>query len=53
VVLNNTCGNGSTCVAAIRTGRRYIGIELDVSFAVVARQRCQAAEAEREENNDI
>jgi DNA modification methylase len=43
LVLDNACGSGSTCVTAIRADRRYIGIELDETFADIARMRCAAA----------
>lgn len=39
VVLDNTMGSGSTCVAAMRTGRRSIGIELDQKWFEVAQER--------------
>ena len=41
VVLDNCCGSGSTCVAAIRTNRNYIGIELEENYVDIARKRCQ------------
>lgn len=39
VVLDPFCGSGTTCVAARRRGRRYIGIELDADMANVAQKR--------------
>ena len=38
-VLDFTMGSGSTGVAAVETGRRFIGIELDKSFYDIAAQR--------------
>lgn len=45
VVLDNCMGSGSTAVACIRTGRNYIGFELDAKYHAVAMQRI--AELER------
>lgn len=39
VVLDNCMGSGSTCVAAINTGRDYIGYEIDKGYYEIARQR--------------
>ena len=39
VVIDPFCGSGSTGVAAIQTGRRFIGIEIDPGYADIARRR--------------
>ena len=39
VILDPTMGSGSTCVAAINTGRHYIGFELDSQYFEIACQR--------------
>lgn len=39
VVLDNCMGSGSTGVACVNTGRRFIGIELDPIYFSVAEQR--------------
>ena len=41
VVLDNTCGSGSTCVAAKKLNRRYIGIDNNLEYVKVARLRCE------------
>lgn len=46
MVLDNTMGSGSTCVAAAIEGRRYIGIERDDKYYDIACAR--VAEAERQ-----
>jgi len=43
-VLDNTCGSGSTCVAAINTNRNYIGFELDKGYFDIAQKRIQDAQ---------
>ena len=43
VVLDNCMGSGSTGVAAVNTGRRFIGIELDNKFFNIAKQRIETA----------
>lgn len=44
VVLDNCMGSGSTCVAAVNTGRHYIGFELDEKYFQIACQRLDEAE---------
>ena len=43
VVLDFTCGSGSTCVAAVNTDRQFIGIELDEHYFEVACDRVAKA----------
>lgn len=42
VILDPFCGSGTTLVAALRLGRRCIGIEREPKWADLARERCQA-----------
>ena len=44
VILDPFCGSGTTGVAAIKTGRRFIGIEIDEHWADIARRRIREAE---------
>jgi site-specific DNA-methyltransferase (adenine-specific) len=44
IVLDNCMGSGSTCVAAVNTGRHYIGFELDEKYFDIACQRLDEAE---------
>ena len=41
LVLDNCCGSGSTCLAAKQTGRRWLGIELDIGYNKIAVERCR------------
>jgi len=44
LILDPFCGSGTTGVAALQLGRRFIGIEIDPHYADIARTRCDAAE---------
>jgi len=39
VILDNCIGSGTTAVAAINTGRQFIGIEREAEYCQIARQR--------------
>jgi DNA modification methylase len=43
VVLDPFAGSGSTAVAAVRSGRHYIGFDTDAGYVAAARQRVGAA----------
>ncbi len=47
VVLDNCMGSGSTCVACVNTGRRFIGIELDKGYFDIAEKRISEALKEK------
>lgn len=44
LVLDNCIGSGTTAVAALRTGRRFIGFELDKNYYNIAVQRVRDTE---------
>ena len=43
-VLDNTMGSGSTGVACVNTGRKFIGIEIDPDYYAVAQRRIAEAQ---------
>lgn len=43
VVLDNCMGSGSTGVACVNTGRKFIGIEMDENYFDIAKQRISEA----------
>lgn len=49
VVLDNCMGSGTTAVACVRTGRNFIGFELDEKYHAITLQRIAA---EFQENDD-
>jgi DNA modification methylase len=44
LVLDPFCGSGTTGVAALELGRRFVGIERNPKFAALARRRCTNTE---------
>ena len=45
VVLDPFMGSGTTGVAAVRLGRRFIGIEKDPRYFAIAKARIEAAQS--------
>ena len=43
LILDPFAGSGSTLVAAKKTGRRFIGVELDDDFYQIAQRRVEEA----------
>lgn len=50
LILDNTMGSGSTCVAAINTNRDYIGIEMNKNYYDIACKRVNDAKMNKEYN---
>jgi site-specific DNA-methyltransferase (adenine-specific) len=52
VVLDPFLGSGQTAIAALQTGRRYIGVDLSEEYCELARNRISEAENAEAENSD-
>ncbi|MDD3678040.1 MAG: site-specific DNA-methyltransferase [Dehalococcoidales bacterium] len=39
IILDPFCGSGSTCIASVKTGRHYIGYDIDEKYINVAKKR--------------
>ena len=48
-VLDPFMGSGTTGVACVKTGRKFIGIELDPAYCEIAKQRIEKALADRKQ----
>jgi DNA modification methylase len=46
LVLDNAIGAGTTAVAALRTGRRFVGMEIDKEYVEMSRRNIKAAAKE-------
>ncbi len=46
IVLDNTMGSGSTGVACVNTGRKFIGMELRADYFEIAKARIEAAQSQ-------
>jgi site-specific DNA-methyltransferase (adenine-specific) len=44
LIIDPFCGSGTTCVAAKKSGRRYIGIDISEEYCQIARERLRAVE---------
>jgi DNA modification methylase len=44
LILDPFCGSGTTCLAAKKLGRRYIGIDISEEYCQIARERLRAVE---------
>jgi site-specific DNA-methyltransferase (adenine-specific) len=39
IILDPFCGSGTTCIAAAKTDRRYIGFDINEDYVELARNR--------------
>ena len=48
LVLDNCIGSGTTAIAALNTGRFFIGIEKEPKYVEIARQRLEQAQSQQQ-----
>ena len=53
VVLDPFCGSGTTCIAALRTGRHFVGFDIDPGYVELARRRIGAFLNEQKKTSEI
>ena len=51
LVLDPFVGSGTTCIAAKLLNRKYLGMELNDEYAVIAQERIKAHKPEKQEHN--
>ena len=51
LVLDPFVGSGTTCIAAKLLNRKYVGMELDNEYVVIAQERIKAHKKEKQEHN--
>jgi DNA modification methylase len=42
IVLDPFCGSGTTCIAALKTGRHYVGFDINKEYVSLAKERISA-----------
>ena len=52
IVLDPFCGSGTTCVAALRSGRRFIGYEINPEYLRLAQERLTKASTDTQPPGD-
>jgi len=52
-VLDNCAGSGTTGVACMNTGRKFIGIERDPEYFRIAKERIEAAAGKAQDAQDL
>jgi DNA modification methylase len=48
IVLDPMCGSGTTCLAAKKLGRRFIGIDINKKYVKLAKNRLKTENSRRD-----